>query len=215
MGYDVGAQSCATGLPTGGAFGVVGATAGKPFHPSPCLGSEYSWASEQTYRPQYYVNLADPGHTSSHWGRGGPRPCHRAAKYDAGCAYDYGVKTAAAALQDVKAVGSDGQGRWWLDVEPDNSWGVSRSGVTANIADIKGALHYLRSRPHTSAGVYTETAWWFAITGGAQLPRTAVWGGGADSKHHARANCRSHSITGGPALLAQWITGTVDHDLAC
>jgi hypothetical protein len=214
-GYDVGDFSCQTTLPRGGSFAIVGATAGKPFHPSPCLGSEYSWASALTYRPQYYVNLADPGHKSSHWGDGGPRTCHRKPKYDAGCAYDYGVKTAAAALGYVKAAGSNGQGRWWLDVEPDNSWGTSRAGIAANVADINGALHYLRGRPHTVAGVYTETTWWSTITHSARMSHTAVWGGGANSRRHARGNCRTHSITGGPALLAQWIVGSTDHDVAC
>jgi hypothetical protein len=215
VGYDVGHLSCSTALPRGGAFAVVGATAGKPFHPSPCLGAEYAWANTLAYRPQYYVNLADPGHKSAHWGAGGPRACHRKPKYDVGCAYDYGVKTATAALQNVKAAGSTGRGRWWLDVEIDNTWGTSRAGIAANLADIKGALHYLRSRPRTSAGVYTETAWWSVITHGARMSHTTVWGGGANSKRHARKNCLRHSITGGPALLAQWIVGTVDHDVAC
>jgi hypothetical protein len=214
-GYDVGAVSCHDPLPSGGSFGIVGATAGRPFHPSPCLSAEYTWASSLTYAPQFYLNLADPGHRSAHWGAGGPRRCHRKLKYDVGCAYDYGVKAAAAAVKYVKAVDSSGRGRWWVDVETDNSWGTSRAGIAANIADIEGALHYLRSQRHTSTGIYTETVWWSAITGGARMRHTAVWGGGADSKRHARANCRKHSITGGPALLAQWIVGSVDHDLAC
>ena len=214
-GYDVGDVSCAATLPRGGEFGIVGSTAGRPFHASSCLGAEYTWAKGLTYAPQYYVNLADPGHKSSHWGGGGPRTCHRKPKYDAGCAYDYGVKTATAALQSVRSVGSSGHGRWWVDVEPDNSWGTSRAGIAANVADIKGALHYLRTRPHTSAGVYTETVWWSSITHGARMSHTAVWGGGANTKRHARANCRRHSITGGPALLAQWVVGSTDHDVAC
>jgi hypothetical protein len=214
-GYDVGDVSCGTTLPQGGTFGIVGATAGRPFHPSSCLGAEYAWANGLADRPQYYVNLADPGHKSSHWGGGGPRTCHRRPKYDVGCAYDYGVKTATTALQYVRSAGSNGQGRWWVDVEPDNSWGTSRAGIAANIADIEGALHYLRTRQHVSAGVYTETVWWSAITNGARMSHVAVWGGGANTKRHARQNCRRHSITGGPALLAQWIVGTADHDLAC
>jgi hypothetical protein len=217
VGYDVGAQSCGSALPRGGRFAVIAATAGKPFHPSRCLRSEYAWASAMTYRPQYYLNAADPGHKSAHWGKGGPRACHRAPKYDAGCAYDYGVRSAEAALHDVRTAGSTGQGRWWIDVETDNSWGSGRAGIAANVAAISGALHYLRTRPHTSAGVYTETGWWDTITNGARMPHTAVWGGGADTKHRALQNCRAHSITGGRALMVQWFTGTthVDHDYAC
>ncbi len=215
VGNDVGSQSCATRLPPGGSFGVVGVTAGRPFHPSACLSVEYSWAQSRIYRPQFYVNLANPGRHSAHWGAGGPRVCHRTVKNDAGCAYDYGVGSAAAALSYAKAVGSNGHSRWWLDVETDNTWGTGRAGIAANLADIQGALHYLRSHLHTTVGVYTETRWWSQITGGARMIRVPVWGGGADSRHHARQNCRRRSITGGPALLAQWIVGTVDHDLAC
>jgi hypothetical protein len=216
VGYDVGHLSCSSTLPAGGSFGVVGTTAGRPFHPSPCFATEYSWASGLTYRPQYYVNLANPGHKSSHWGHGGPRACHRKPKYDAGCAYDYGFETAKGAWRTARFAGSSGRGRWWLDVEIDNTWGTSHAGIAANIADIRGALRYLRHRSHAAVGIYTETLWWAFITNNSRrFAAVAVWGGGAGSRHNARQNCRKHSITGGPALLAQWIVGTVDHDIAC
>lgn len=215
VGNDVGAQSCTTVFPLGGTFAVVGATAGRPFHPSPCLAAEYAWARTRRYSPQYYLNLANPGRHSAHWGVGGPKTCHRKVKNDAGCAYNYGVESAAAALSYVRATGSTGHGRWWLDVEVDNTWGRGRAGIAANIADIKGARHYLVHHLHSVVGVYTETTWWQQITHGARLTHVPVWGGGADTRRHARQNCRRHSITGGPALLAQWIVGTVDHDLAC
>jgi hypothetical protein len=65
-------------------------------------------------------------------------------------------------------------------------------------------------------GIYTETSWWQIITADSRrFARSPVWGGGAGSRHNAHKNCRPHSITGGRALLAQWIVGNVDHDLAC
>jgi hypothetical protein len=215
IGYDVGAQSCSAPLPSGGSFGVVGATAGRPFHPSACLGTEIGWAQTRPYRPQYYLNLANPGRRSSHWGHGGPRTCHRTVKNDAGCAYNYGVASAAAAVSYVRAAGGNPRARWWLDVEIDNTWGTGRAGVAANIADIRGARHYLRAHLNTTVGVYTETGWWSQITRGVRMRHVPVWGGGANSKRHARQNCRTHSITGGPALMVQWIVGTTDHDLTC
>jgi hypothetical protein len=216
IGRDVGDVSCSAPLATNVAFGVIGTTAGKPYYPSPCLSAEYSWASGLQYRPQFYVNLADPGHKSAHWDKGGPRKCDRSPKYDTGCAYDYGYEAAQTALRYVRALGATGQGRWWLDVETDNTWGVTRNGIAANVEVIRGAVDALRSHAHVSAGIYTETTWWAYITGGSRaFSGTAVWGGGANSKKHARANCRAHSITGGPALLAQWISGGIDHDVAC
>ncbi|HWC33344.1 MAG TPA: hypothetical protein VG650_00830 [Mycobacteriales bacterium] len=216
VGRDVGAQSCARALPTGASFGIIATTAGRPYFSSPCLSSEYTWASGLTYRPQYYINLADPGHRSPNWGRGGPRACRRAPKYDAGCAYDYGYEAAAAAWGYVSSVGAPGRGRWWLDVEIDNTWGYTSHGIAANRAVIRGSLDYLRHRRHVGAGIYTETSWWYQITGGSTDFRgTPVWGGGAGSKRNARHNCLAHSITGGPALVAQWISAGIDHDLAC
>lgn len=215
IGRDVGASSCAQPMPSGASFGVIAATDGKPYFSSPCLSTEYAWAGSLTYRPQYYVNLADPGHRSSHWARGGPRACDRTPKYDLGCAYDYGYEAAVAAWGYVAAVGPPGGGRWWLDVETDNTWGRSSAGIAANRAVIHGALDYLRHRRHITAGIYTETVWWDAITGGSRFSSTPVWGGGADSKAHALGNCRAQSITGGPALLAQWVRQGVDHDVAC
>jgi hypothetical protein len=215
-GHDVGSVSCLGTLPADGKFGIIGTTAGRPFYPSPCLASEYAWANSLPYRPQYYINLANPGHKSTHWDRGGPRRCHTKAKYDAGCAFDYGYMAAATALQYAQSAGSRGNGRWWLDVEVDNTWGTSPAGITANIAVIDGALHYLRKRPHTAVGIYTETTWWSFITHSTrQFSHLSVWGGGADSQRNAKHNCKRHSITGGPALLAQWIAGGVDHDVAC
>jgi hypothetical protein len=77
-------------------------------------------------------------------------------------------------------------------------------------------LHYLRSQG-LPAGIYTETVWWAAITGTPKgFSQVPVWGGGAGSRSNARANCKPVSITGGPALLAQWFTDVRhDHDVAC
>ena len=216
VGRDVGDTSCASPLGTNPAFGVIGTTAGRPYYSSACLSSEYAWASSLSFPPEYYINLANPGHGSTHWDQGGPKHCLPAARYNIGCAFNYGYEAAAAAWGYVQALGASGAGRWWLDVEIDNTWGYTARGVAANIAVIRGALHELRSHPHVAAGIYTETLWWWEITGDTRsFSTTPVWGGGAGSKRHAAQNCLAHSITGGPALLAQWISGGVDHDLAC
>ncbi|HWA64892.1 MAG TPA: hypothetical protein VG899_00805 [Mycobacteriales bacterium] len=216
VGRDVGDASCASTLGTNAAFGVIATTAGRPYYASPCLAAEYAWASSLAYRPEYYMNLADPGHRSSHWNLGGPKTCLPHAKYNVGCAYDYGFEAAANAWDYVRSIGASGAGRWWLDVEVDNTWGYGAKGVAANIAVIRGALRALRSKPHVAVGIYTETVWWWEITGDTRSFSTIpVWGGGAGSRAHASENCLAHSITGGRALLAQWISRGVDHDLVC
>jgi hypothetical protein len=215
IGRDVGFQSCSQPLATDVSFGVIGVTAGRPYFPSPCLAAEYGWARSLSYRPQYYLNLANPGHKSPNWGQGGPRACYRGPKYDAGCAFDYGYRAAKVAWGYVAAVGSPGKGHWWLDVETDNTWGYSQKGIAANRQIIRGALTYLRHKRHVTTGVYTQTVWWALITGGARMSKTPVWGGGAGSKRNARRNCKPVSITGGPALMAQWIRHGIDKDIIC
>jgi hypothetical protein len=217
------ADSCSTPLPAGTAFAVIRATNGQPFHSadSTCFTTDVTEAAQLPAEPEYYLNLADPGKASAgNWDNGGPKACQVAHDFDAGCAYDYGYEAARQAVDFATANGMVPGSRWWIDIEPGNSWGshdLSVPGhVAANVADIRGALHYLSARG-LPAGVYTETAWWIEITGApGGFTHVPVWGGGADSRANARANCKAVSITGGPALLAQWFTTVAaDHDVAC
>jgi hypothetical protein len=224
-GIDLSASpnSCSSPLPTGAAFAVIRATNGQPFHAadSTCFTTDAIEAAQLPAAPEYYLNLADPGKASAgNWDNGGPKACHVAHDFDAGCAYDYGYEAALQAVGFAIDHGMAAGSRWWIDVEPGNSWGSHDLALpghaAANTADIRGALHYLSSHG-LPAGIYTETDWWIEITGApsgfAQVP---VWGGGADSRAYARDYCKAVSITGGPALLAQWFTTVAsDHDVAC
>jgi hypothetical protein len=216
------AAECTGEFPTGIAFAVIRATNGQPYGSADanCFQTETLEAQQLPVAPQFYLNLADPGTASSHWNAGGPKPCATTANYDASCAYDYGYEAAAQAIGFARANGAPPGSRWWIDVETDNTWGNVAGGVpghlAANIADIQGALRYLTAHGYPG-GVYTETSWWQAITGSPKgFSQVPVWGGGAGSAADARANCRQISITGGPALLAQWFTdSTHDNDVAC
>jgi hypothetical protein len=217
------AGTCASPLPTSAAFAVIGANDGQPFSSSnaTCFTTEAAEAKQLAAAPEFYMNLADPGKASAgHWHKGGPEVCHVAHDYDLGCAYDYGYEAAKQAVTFASSHGMLADSRWWLDIETANSWGshnVHAPGhLAANVADIHGALHYLATQ-HLPAGIYTETAWWSAITGSATgFSQVPVWGGGAGSRTAARTNCKQVSITGGPALLTQWFTNVLDdHDVAC
>ncbi|HEX3823364.1 MAG TPA: hypothetical protein VHV79_02735 [Mycobacteriales bacterium] len=219
---DASAGSCAGPIAATNGFAVVRATDGQPYGSADasCFATETLDAKQLPAAPEFYLNLADPGKESSHWDQGGPRACHVTTNFDPGCGYDYGYLAAKQAVAFARANGAPAAGRWWVDVEPDNTWGNPRSGppshVAANVADIQGALGYLDSHGYP-AGVYTETLWWEQITGvPPALSHVPVWGGGAGSAALARANCKQVSITGGPALLVQWFTSAaVDHDIAC
>jgi hypothetical protein len=219
-GVDV--SSCSSDVSSGATFAVVRATNGLPYNSSDatCFGTEVTQAQNLAAAPEFYMNLADPGRASKgHWNDGGPKACHVAHNYEAGCAFDYGYKAAEQAVGFARAHGMATGNRWWVDVETDNTWGSTTGApahLAANVADIQGALRYFATHGFP-AGIYTETAWWTAITGSSKdFSRTPVWGGGAGSAKNARANCKSVSITGGPALLAQWFTDThADNDVSC
>jgi hypothetical protein len=224
-GVDVnaGVSSCDSGPSSAAAFAVIRATNGLPYNSSDpaCFGGDVARAQNLPAAPQFYMNLADPGRASKgHWDNGGPKACHTAHNYDAGCAYDYGYLAASQAVGFARAHGMSAGSRWWIDVETDNSWGSATVGspghLASNVADIQGALHYFAGHSFP-AGIYTETAWWTVITGSSKaFSQTPVWGGGAGSVKNARANCKSVSITGGPALLAQWFKDkNDDHDVSC
>jgi hypothetical protein len=224
-GTDVNASAggCASPLPTGTSFAVIRTTNGQPFSSADptCFGTDMTEAAALPAAPEFYMNLADPGEASTlHWHQGGPRACHVTHDFDTGCAYDYGYEAAKAAVGFAASYGMAPGSRWWIDVEMGNSWGSHNlevpGHIAANVADIRGALHYLKSHG-LPAGVYTETAWWITITGSPTgFSHVPVWGGGADSRANAQANCKAVSITGGPALLAQWFTDVLhDHDVAC
>jgi hypothetical protein len=225
-GADVG-FGCPTTLPSQSDFGVVEVDAGKPYDDSgtflanSCFDREDQWAQLLPDRPQYYVVLADPGKASARWAQGGPRACTTTTDFDPGCAYDYGYEAAQSAYSFALGSGATAGARWWIDVERDNSWGgdpQTPGHPAANAADVRGALDYLSRHTPSPGGVYTTTADWDAITdaptGFVDVP---VWGGGAGSAANARANCLPVSITGGPALLTQWVHAgqQSDTDFSC
>jgi hypothetical protein len=224
-GVDVnaGPGSCASGLDGGARFALIRATSGVPYTSADadCFATDLAMAQHLPAAPQFYMNLADPGKASAgHWNDGGPKACHVTHNYDPSCAYDYGYRAAAQAVGFARSQGMAAGSRWWVDVETDNTWGSKERALpghhAANAADIQGALRYLKAHGFP-AGVYTETSWWGPITGSSTaFSHTPVWGGGADSPKNARANCKAVSITGGPALVAQWfVDKTDDHDIAC
>jgi hypothetical protein len=219
-GVDV--SSCAAALSSSSTFAVIRATNGLPYNASDpsCFGTEVAQAQNLAAAPEFYMNLADPGRASKgHWNDGGPKACHVEHNYATGCAFDYGYRAAEQAFGFAHDHDMAAGSRWWVDVETDNNWGGplgAPAHLAANVADIQGALRYFATHGFP-AGIYTETSWWTAITGSstafAQVP---VWGGGAGSAKNARANCKAVSITGGPALLAQWFTNThADNDVSC
>jgi hypothetical protein len=220
-GYDVSYPQCPSNFPSGGAFGIVGVNNGKAWSVNPCIAAEYAWAANRTpsSAPAFYMNTANPGTLSTHWGAPGPNTCANSSSTisvnDPGCAYNYGWNAAAYAFSLArKAAPNAAAATWWADVETANSW----DGTTdANFADIQGGLDYLRSQGVPTAGVYS-TSYQFGVIAGANtpLPSAPSWVAGATNLRQAKGWCTpSYSFTGGTVKLVQFLSGGFDGDYAC
>ena len=234
VGHDVSYPQCGKALPTGGAFAVVGVNGGRNFVSNPCLASQYAWARTLQYPAMVYVNSGNPGPVSPNWPAAGTSEggavCLDGTAFDDGCAYIYGRRAAAAAMQIASAGGVDKDTTWWLDVETANSWDGDGA---ANAADLQGMYDYLRQNGVGQVGIYSTGLQWGQITGGystatadayrqrwaphfsAQYPMHSGpnWVAGVTASAAAR-NC-SQSFTGGPTMLAQYIANNVDHNIVC
>lgn len=215
-GYDVSYPQCGTTLPSKPLFAIVGVNNGRPWNDNPCLASEYTWAKTSTStRPVgLYMNTANPGTLSSHWGNPAtPKPdCNPLMADNLNCAYNYGWNAAAEAMAWASSQNATVAGPWWLDVETANSWS---SDTAANNADLQGSADYLSQNGASSVGVYSTAYQWNTITGTpagfANLPN---WVAGGKSARQAPTLCNS-SFAGGPVQLVQYPAGKLDGDVAC
>lgn len=215
-GYDISWPQCGRALPVDGDFRIVGVSGGKPYEDNPCLAAQYQWA---TASPDagFYMNMANPGNASQvvNWyGQRSPNAaCSRSD--EAACAYDYGFNAAQHAFAYAQqTTGAAGRHSWWLDVETTNSWSTSTPAL--NVADILGAVAYLRSQG-VPVGAYSTGYQWGRITAGAHATDVYVWYAGARNADEAASWCTAadSSFTGGPVVLVQWVQDDIDHDHAC
>lgn len=223
--YDVSYPQCGGRLPSGGTTGIVGVTDGLPWSSSPCIASEYQWASAKSQPPQLYMNTANPETASANWAvraGSGPLTCSTADLTDpsnTACAYNYGWKSAEDALSRAQAAigGAAPTHAWWLDVETGNSW----NGTTAaNSQDLQGSIDYLRGAGIPAVGFYSTSYQWGVITGGWQAPTGAGapsdWVAGASSATQAKSWCASSfAFSGGAVHLVQYPSGGFDGDYIC
>lgn len=194
-----------------------------------------------------YVNTADPGNVYNgtviaDWPTSGSTPygsCTTTAvtsssgtstvgKDSDACAWQYGYDKAAqdtiwltdaATTIDnqsppVTVAGTAGSYPWWLDVETTNTW---QSDTAMNVADLQGMIAGLQAAGASTVGVYSTSAQWDLITGGAAsgaLSGVPDWIPGAHNLLGAEADCALASFTGGPVTVTQW-SSRPDGDYSC
>ncbi|HET9017060.1 MAG TPA: hypothetical protein VFN57_15770 [Thermomicrobiaceae bacterium] len=210
-GYDVSYPDCGAALPSGGAFGIVGATGGRAYTANSCFATELAWAAALPNPASAYMNLNYPvGSTASNGATGPDGTCtHR----DKACvAYNYGYNAAAYAAGLVPS--GTTISTWWLDIETSNSWSKN---TALNLDVIDGAIYYWQTH-NATVGIYSTAGMWKTITGSAQITGSSqqvvpdwVAGGSATAPS---ALC-SASFSGGPVQLVQYASNGFDGDYGC
>lgn len=86
-----------------------------------------------------------------------------------------------------------------------------------NVADLQGMIAGLQAAGASTVGVYSTSAQWDLITGGAAsgaLSGVPDWIPGAHNLLGAEADCALASFTGGPVTVTQW-SSRPDGDYSC
>ncbi len=241
-GFDVSYPQCATPLPSGADFGIVGVNGGLATTANPCLGEQLVWAAGSTgdvaAHPalQLYVNTANPGHLPdliSTWPSTGDSPYGQCSgANDRACSWVYGQTRASVdihgfLLPTARAAGVDvvpADLVWWLDVETTNSWQSGTAAALANNrATLEGMTEYLASTG-ARIGLYSTGRQWQQIVGwvppGSPLYALDSWVAGALSRGEAALHCSGAPLTaGGDVVLSQYVVERegrlLDHDLPC
>ena len=191
-------------------FVVIGLTNGVGYAPNQCLASQVSWAkTHHVYAAAYSITTYPTPRQLATYGRKGPyKGTSMAAKLgNAGYAQ---ARFNVASLRRAALVSP----MVWVDVEPFGK-ALWTKNIAANKAVIDGVFRGYRAA-NIKVGIYSNKLGYAKILGSTRygLPewRTA----GPRTQSVARGRCASsHSLQGGPAVLVQWWTASVDHNVTC
>ncbi|MGZ4612543.1 MAG: hypothetical protein ACXV1K_05130 [Kineosporiaceae bacterium] len=195
--------------PADAAFVVVGLTAGRGFTANPCVASQAAWARRYAVPTSAYLVATYPTRREVlRWGAHGPR--RGTTLVDR--VYDVGWAQARGALA-VLAVSGVRAHAVWIDVESRRTrpWSANPA---ANVALVQGVAAALRGSGHLT-GLYTNSSSWTGFTDGARLGLPEWRTVGPRGRGAAQAACGARGLNGGPVLMVQSWTATVDTDVAC
>jgi len=224
-GFDIGYLQCGTVYPSG-AFGIVGVDSGWPFisslHPgNPCLASEYVSSPSAGL----YVNTGfDPSYTDSNHTTTdcAARSANVVGTPSQQAAWAAGCSEAQKDLAYVASAGIANPSGWWLDVETANSWcgqaGTNCTDLSLNQYTIQGLIDTLAANSTAAVGIYSTSYQWSSIVGTLPVSGAAAdwYASGLHSGKHAAAYCgSSHSFSGAPVSIVQYVTSSTDRDYAC
>ncbi|WIB76341.1 hypothetical protein DEJ28_11765 [Curtobacterium sp. MCPF17_002] len=239
FGADISWPQCGAALPTGQAFGVVGANGSLVNQSNPCVAQQLKWAAASvggTNQPkaQVYALAANPGRAASVWPKSSADPAGTGktissqygvctGAYDAACSYMYGYTRAYEATHS-RGVPTPSAYRWWVDVETGLSWLKSTDAKdyqAQNRADIEGMVAALKAAKVSTVGIYSTKAQFNTIVGSvpANSPLTGLpsWiAVGTDGVAAAQAACSAGGLTTGSRVqMAQYVVGAQDQNVTC
>jgi hypothetical protein len=190
-------------------FVVLGLTNGPAFHPNPCLARQVAWVARHRIPAAAYAVTTYPfPHEVRRYGSVGPFPDDTLD----GRLANVGYRQARFNLATMREAGLTSP-VVWIDVE-DSSLRVWPRTPQRNRQVIAGLLHGYRTAG-LLVGFYSTPSIWAEILGDAAYGLPEWRSAGGTSRAAARGRCRTGSIQGGPAVLAQWWVPAKDFDLLC
>jgi hypothetical protein len=197
-------------LPGVARFVVIGLTNGPGFHPNPCLADQVAYARSLRLSAAPYAVVTYPtGDELRQYGAAGPRtPTDRRSQL-----WNTGWAQATANVARMRLAGLVAP-LVWVDVEPVRPPTPWSGDLRANRAVLEGALAAYR-RAGLRVGVYSTAYLWRSIVGDARYGLPEWRPTGPKTKQAALDLCTRGGIQGGDAVLVQWVSGDVDHDLLC
>lgn len=116
--------------------------------------------------------------------------------------------------------------KWWFDVETMNSWQSAGTpeAYANNTATLEGMAHFFTAEGITKTGLYSTAYQWSQIVGntlgtsstGANLKNLDSWLAGAINAKDAQKRCTTLAgLTGGPVVLNQYISRSLDYNYSC
>ncbi|WP_420368145.1 hypothetical protein [Curtobacterium sp. L1-20] len=241
FGADVSWPQCGATLPTGQAFGIVGANGSLPNQDNACVAQQLKWAAASTGgtnqpKAQVYALAANPGRAASVWPKNGADPAGTGKQipipsqfgtctgaYNAGCSYVYGYTRAYEATH-TRGVPTPSAYRWWIDVETGLSWlkpADAKDYQTQNRADIEGMVAALKAAKVSTVGIYSTKSQFATIVG--TVPSSSPLTGlpswiavGTDGVAAAQRACTAGGLTTGSRVqMAQYVVGAQDRNVTC
>ena len=202
-GYDLSYPQCPTTVPAGSfGFAVIGVNNGRAMTENPCMPAQLTWAKKGAADPSVYINTNSP-----------PAAFRSplCVSNDKNClAFEYGRQAASYSVRYVDRH-APGLQRYWLDVEPANTWSKdtqeNASVLRGMIAELTGAGKWI--------GIYS-TSYQFRLIAGNFAPRLDNWVPRPEAKREtAAAFCRTTPSFGGGRVVMIQLWYTFDENYVC